>query len=54
MTDERLFSSLLAEVHHFEELLEVLEGESCSIEEAIGMVNGIQRDIVQLYHAAQP
>jgi hypothetical protein len=50
--DEKLFSSLLAEVSSFQEALETLEGESVSIEEAIGLISGIQRDIVQLYRAA--
>ena len=51
--DEKLFSSLLGEINCIQELLDVLEGESVSLDEAVGLVGGIQRDIVQLYRAAQ-
>ena len=51
--DEKLFSSLLGEVKCLKETLEILEGESVSIDEAIGLIGGIQRDIVQMYRAAQ-
>ncbi len=51
--DEKLFSSLLGEIGCIQELLDVIEGESVSIEEAVGLISGIQRDIVQLYRAAQ-
>ena len=52
--DGKLFSSMLAEVQCFEEMLRDLEGESVSVDDAIGLISGIQRDIVQLYRAAQP
>jgi len=52
-SDERLFSSLLAEVQCFQELVDALEGESVSLDDAVGLIGGIQRDIVQLYRAAQ-
>jgi hypothetical protein len=52
-SDEKLFSSLLGEVHSFQEALDTLEGESVSLEDVIGLVSGIQRDIVQLYRATQ-
>ena len=51
MTDQKLSSSLLEEVYRFEEVLNAVENESISTDEAIGLISGIQRDIVQLYRA---
>jgi hypothetical protein len=51
--DQKLFSSLLGEIFCLQETLDALEGESVSLDEAVGLVGGIQRDIVQLYRAAQ-
>jgi hypothetical protein len=51
-SDERLFSNMLAEVRCIEELVVALESESVTIDDAIGLISGIQRDIVQLYRAA--
>jgi len=52
-SDQKLFSSLLGEIHSIQEMLNVLEDESVTVDEAVSMVGGIQRDIVQLYRAAQ-
>ncbi len=51
--DEKLFSSLLGEISFIKETLDILEDESVSVEEAIGLIGGIQRDLVQIYRAAQ-
>ena len=50
--DEKLFTSLLEEVHCFQEAIDTMEEESVTIEEAMNLISGIQRDIVQLYRAA--
>jgi len=52
-SDKKLFSTLLGEIACLQEMLDILEGESVSVEEALNLVGGIQRDIVQLYRAAQ-
>ena len=51
--DKRLFSKMLDEVMSLQELLGIVEDESVSVEDAIGLVSGIQRDIVTLYRAAR-
>ncbi len=51
--DQKLFSALLGEISCISEMLETLEGESVSMEDAVGMIRGLQRDIIQLYRAAQ-
>jgi hypothetical protein len=52
-SDQKLFSSLLGEISYLQEILNFLEGESVTADEAVSLVGGIQRDIVQLYRAAQ-
>jgi hypothetical protein len=52
-SDQKLFSILLGEIKCIQEILDVLEGESVTIDEAVSLVSGIQRDIVQLYRTAQ-
>ena len=51
--DEKLFASLLGEVSCIKETLDVLEQETVSDDEVLGLIGGIQRDIIQLYRAAQ-
>jgi hypothetical protein len=53
VSDRKIFSSLLSEVHCLQEVLNILEQESVSIDEAVSLVSGIQRDIVQLYRSVQ-
>lgn len=53
VSDPKLFSALLGEVYFISEILDALEGESVTIEDAMGMIGGLQRDIIQLYRAAQ-
>ena len=51
--DTQLLSGLLGEVGCIQEILDALERETVSIDDAVSYVAGIQRDIVQLYRSAQ-
>ena len=53
MSDQELYRSLLGEIDHMEEILAVFEEESISLEEALGLIGGIQRDVAHLSRAAQ-
>jgi len=52
--DQELFNHLLAEVTCLQETIQALETDSVSLEDTVGLISGIQRDIVHLYRASQP
>jgi hypothetical protein len=51
--NQKLYSALLEEIYSMTEMVKALEEESTTLEDVLGMVGGLQRDIIQLYRTAQ-